>query len=394
MSRTELLREVRMKRFEEVYDRWRRRRITQEEAGSILGVTARTFRRWVARYEAGGLEALRDRRVAGPSPRRAPPEEVAVLEVLYRDGHTGWNVRHFHSEVYVTEQGGTRSYTWVKDRLQEAGLVKRGRRKGSHRERRERKSAAGTMLHQDASTHEWVAGECWDLVVTMDDATGAVHSGFFVEEEGTWSSLRGIRETVEAQGLFDSLYTDRASHYWHTPKAGGKVDKDSPTQFGRAMAELGIGMIPGYSPQARGRSERLFGTLQGRLPQELARARITNMEEANEFLQTFWPRFNSSFAVSPKEPKSRFSPLVPSMKAKLPDILCLKETRTVANDNCVRYCGRTLQIPRQPHRCHYVRAKVEVHRYEDGAMAVFHDGRRLARYNAHGRLEDRAAAAA
>ena len=250
------------------------------------------------------------------------------------------------------------------------------------------------MLHQDASTHEWVAGERWDLVVTMDDATGALHSGFFVEEEGTWWSLRGIRETLEAQGLFDSLYTDRASHYWRTPKAGGKVDKDSPTQFGQAMAELGIGMIPGYSPQARGRSERLFGTLQGRLPQEPARAGITDMEEANQFLQAFWPRFNGSFAVSPKEPKSRCSPLVRSMKARLPDILCLKETRTVANDNCVSYGGRTLQIPRQRRRCHYVPAKVVVHRYEDGAMAVFHDGRRLARYNAHGRLQDRAAAAA
>lgn len=180
------------------------------------GVSTRTFRRWVVRYEAGGTAALKDRRVAEPSHRRAAPEEVAVLEALYRDGHAGWNVRHFHDEVYVGEQGGSRSYTWVKNRLQEAGLVERGRRRGPHRKRRERKPAAGMMLHQDASTHEWVAGERWDLVVTPDDATSEVYSGFFVEEEGTWSSLRGIGETVVAKGLFDSLYTDRGSHYWHT----------------------------------------------------------------------------------------------------------------------------------------------------------------------------------
>ena len=268
-----------------------------------------TIRNWVARYEAGGLAALKDKRVAGPSPRRASPEEVAALEALYRDGCAGWNVLHFYHEVYAGEHGGARSYTWVKSRLQEAGLVRKGRRKGAHRLRRERKPAEGMMLHQDASTHEWAPGQGWDLVVTMDDATSGVYSGFFVEEEGTWSSLRGVAETVKVQGLFDSLYTDRGSHYWHTPQAGGKVDKDKPTQFGRAMGELGIEMIAAYSPQARGRSERLFGTLQGRLPQELARAGITDMDEANEFLKDFWPRFNAAFAVEAVEAKRAFSPV-------------------------------------------------------------------------------------
>ncbi len=208
----------------------------------------------------------------------------------------------------------------------------------------------------------------WDLVVTMDDATGEVHSGFFVAQEGTWSSLRGVRETVEAKGLFDSLYTDRGSHCRHTPK----VDKDSPTRSGRAMAEPGIEMIAAYSPQARGRSERFFGTIQGRLPQEPARAGITDMDAANESLKGFRPRFNAMFAVPPKEAKSVFSPLVRSLKAKLPDILCRKAERTVGNDNCVSYGGRRLQIPPQRHRCHYVRARVQVHEYEDGATAIFH----------------------
>ena len=252
MSRTEMLREARMEAFERVYELWRRKRLTQARAARVLRICERTFRRWVVRYEAGGLGALKDGRREGPSPRRACPEEVAALRALYRDGHEGWNVRHFHEEVYVSEHGGTRSYTWVKNHLQDAGLVKKGRRSGSHRLRRERKPAAGMMLHQDASTHEWAPRRWWDLVVTMDDATSSVCSGFFAAEEGTWSSLRGIGETVEAKGLFDSLYTDRGSHYWHTPKAGGKVAKDKPTQFGRAMAELGIEMIAAYSPQARG----------------------------------------------------------------------------------------------------------------------------------------------
>ena len=250
------------------------------------------------------------------------------------------------------------------------------------------------MLRQDASTHEWVRGESWVLVVTMDDATSDVLSGFFVEEEGTWSSLRGVRETVEARGVFDSLYTDRGSHYWYTPKAGGKVDKDNLTQFGRAMAELGIEMIAGYSPQARGRSERLFGTFPGRLPQELAKAGVTGMDAANEFLRAFWPRFNASFAVAPKDPKRAFAPLLPSMTAKLSDVLCLKAERTVGNDNCVSYKGGRLHIPPQRHRCHYVRAKVSVHEYEDGAMAVVRGTLRLGRYDARGRLLGKAGAAA
>ena len=393
MNRAAMLREVRMESFERVYGFWRQKRIAQAAASRVLGVTDRTFRRWVARYEAEGMAALRDRRL-GCSARRAPPEEVEAVEALYRVSHRDWNVRHFYDAVYVVEGGGTRSYTWVKNRLQEAGLVKKGRRKGPHRERRERKPAAGQMLHQDGSKHQWVPGAWWDLVVTMDDATGEVYAGTFVTGEGTWSSFRGVWEAVAAKGLFDSLYTDRGSHYWHTPEAGGKVDKDNPTQFGRAMAELGIEMIAAYSPQARGRSERLFGTLQGRLPQELARAGITGMDAANEFLKDFWPRFNAAFTAEPKEPESAFSPLVPSMKATLPDILCLKTERTAGNDNCVSYKGRTLQIPPQPHRCHYVRARVMVHEYEDGGVAVFHGTRRLGRYDAKGRLLDRAGAAA
>ena len=307
-----------------------------------------------------------------------------MLETLYAREYAGWNVRHFW-ERYREAHGGARSYTWVKNRLQAAGLVKRGRRRGRHRKWRPRKPVEGLMLHQDASTHGWFGDRKRDLVITMDDATSRIYSGFFVEQEGTWSSFLGVRETIAAKGIFASLYTDRGSHYWYTPKAGGKVDKKQPTQFGRAMKELGIEMIPSYSPQARGRCERCFGTLQGRLPQELAREGIREMAAANEYLRGYWPRFNAVFGVRAEEAGGAFVPL---LEVDLNEILCLKETRTVRNDNCVAYNGKVLQIPPQRHRIHYVRAQVEVREYEDGCLAVFHNQLTLGRYDPDGRLEE------
>ncbi len=284
-----------------------------------------------------------------PLPPWRVPKSVpfsTARSVIFSMAIDSWSVRHFH-ERYVEDHGGRRSYTWVKNRLQGAGLVKRGRRRGRHRLRRPRKPLEGLMVHQDGSTHEWVPGRVWDLIVTSDDATGRVYSGLCVAEEGTWSSFRGVRETVEAKGLFASLYTDRGSHYWHTPKAGEKVDRSRPTQFGRAMGELGIEMIPSYSPQARGRCERLFRTLQGRLPNELAREGIADMGEANEYLGAYWPRFNAAFGV---EAAGEGTAFVPLSDVRLDDILCLREARTVGNDNCVSYRGKRLQIAPQPHR--------------------------------------------
>ena len=276
MRRSEVLQENRKMRFEEVYEGWNEGRLTQEEAARILGVCERSFRRYLCRYEAEGLDGLIDRRLEQASNRRAPVDEVMALVDRYRNRHTGWNVKHFHS--WYKREGGTRSYTWVKNRLQEAKLVPRAKKRGVHRKRRDRSALAGMMIHQDGSTHEWVVGQKWDLIVTMDDATSEHYSMFFVAEEGTASSFRGVREVIEARGLFSSFYSDRGSHYWHTPEADGKVDKANPTQFGRALQHLGIEMIAAYSPEARGRSERAFGTHQGRLPFELAAAGITDME--------------------------------------------------------------------------------------------------------------------
>jgi hypothetical protein len=304
---------------------------------------------------------------------------MALVE-RYRSRHSGWNVKHFHA--WYRKDGGLRSYTWVKSRLQEPGAVERAPGRGKHRKRRERAAWAGMMLHQDASTHEWVAGVKWDLVVTMDDATSEHYSMRFVEQEGTASSVLGVREVIEQRGLFASLYTDRGSHYWHTPEAGGKVDKENLTQFGRAMARLGIEMIPAYSPEARGRSERMFRTHQGRLPQELAAAGIAEMAAANRYLEEVYrPAFNAEFMQPALEEGSAF---VPWIGGDLNDYLCEVYERVVGKDNCVAFEAMALQIPKDRHRMHYVKVQVKVHRYPDGRLALFHGPRCLARYDAQG----------
>lgn len=381
MRRTEWLQETRRMRFEEAYGGWHTRRLTQEEAARLLGVCARTFRRYVDRYEDEGFEGLRDKRLTQSSPRKAPGAEVQDVVARYRDRHQGWNVKHFYA--WYRRDLGSRSYTWVKTALQEAGLVSRGQGKGAHRKKRERSPWPGMMVHQDGSTHEWVPGQRWDLIATMDDATSEHYSMFFVDEEGTQSSFLGVQQTLAAKGLFCSLYTDRGAHYWHTGEAGGQVDKKNLTQFGRAMKQLGIEMIAAYSPQARGRSERAFATHQGRLPKELALAGITDMTQANHYLrEVYQPQHNAEFACPAPEEGSAFVPL---LGVDIAEILCEQYERTVGRDNCVHFERRVLQIPADPHRCHYVKARVRVHRYPDGTLAVFHGPRRLARYDAHGK---------
>lgn len=368
-------------RFEEAYEGWNEGRLTQAEAARILGVCERSFRRYMVSYEADGLDGLIDRRLEQTSNRQAPVDEVMAMTDEYRCRYMGWNVKHFHS--WYQRTGGTRSYTWVKKHLQKAELVPKAEKRGAHRKRRERSALPGMMIHQDGSTHAWVVGQMWDLINTMDDATSEHYSMFFVEEEGTASSFQGVHDVIEARGLFSSFYSDRGSHYWHTPEAGGKVDKDNPTQFGRALRHLGIEMIAAYSPEARGRSERAFGTHQGRLPNELAAAGITDRETANRYLrEVYMPAFNAEFACPAQEDGTAF---VPWIGGNLDDILCEQYERTVGNDNCVRFDGLSLQIPADRHRCHYVKAKVRVHRYADDNLAVFHGPRKLADYNREGK---------
>ena len=370
-------------RWEEAYEGWQVRSLTQEEAARLLGVCERTFRRYIDRYEEEGLDGLMDKRLTEVSHRKAPVDEVLRMEALYRQRYDGWTVAHFF-ERYQDEHKGSRSYTWVKNRLHEAGLVEPGKRRGPHRKRRPRAPLPGLLIHQDGSTHEWVAGEKWDLIVTMDDATSEIYSGFFVDEEGTFSSFQGVKETIEKRGLFSSFYSDRGSHYWVTKDAGGKVDKRQLTQFGRAMSQLGIQMIPAYSPEARGRSERCFRTLQDRLTKGLALAGITTMAEANRFLNNvFWKRFNQKFQVAAREPGTAFVPL---LGTDLDNIMCVQVERVVRKDNCVSYQGKLLQIPEDPLRHHYVKATVRIHEYPQGGFAIFHGPRKLGSYDAEGQL--------
>jgi transposase len=370
-------------RFTEAYGGWQEKRLTQETAAQLLGMCERTFRRYVDRYEEEGADGLFDKRLTQASCRRAPVDEVMRLTDQYRSRYMGWNAKHYYS--WYCRNGGSRSYTWVKSRLQEAGLIRKAKGRGKHRKRRERSPWPGMMLHQDASMHEWVPGVRWDLVVTMDDATNEHYSMFFVHQEGTASSFRGVQEVIEARGLFSSFYTDRGKHYWNMEEAGGKVDKRHPTQFGRAMAALGIEMIAAYSPQARGRSERMFSTHQGRLPRELAAAGITDMEAANSYLkEVYMPAFNAEFAHPAIEEGTAF---VPYAGRDLADVLCEQHERVVGNDNCVSFENKALQIPKDTARFHYVKAMVRVHRYPDGHLAVFHGPRCLVRYDAKGRLK-------
>ena len=385
MDRSTVLQEVRIMRFEDVYGRFQSRGLSCEEAADLLGMSVSGFFRYRCRYDSEGAEGLYDRRLGRASARRAPVDEVARVLDLFETRYWDFTVKHFHDKL-VTEHGLARSYSWTKNTLQAAGKVRKAKRRGAHRRKRPRRPMAGMMLHQDGSRHEWVAGHWWDLIVTLDDATSEIYSAFFVAEEGTMSSFRGLSEVIAGHGLFCAFYTDRGAHYWHTPRAGGKVDKDNPTQVGRALNQLGIEPIAAYSPEARGRSERMFGTLQGRLPQELRVAGVTTMEEANRYLaEVYLAAHNARFAVAPEQPGSAF---VADRAGAWRDILCVHEARKVGNDNCVRYRRLSLQIPPSPIRPHFVGVTVRVHDYPDGTLAVFHGPRRLARYDQHGNLLD------
>lgn len=369
-------------RFENLLDRHERGELSQLEAAEMLGVSERTFRRWRERWREDGEEGLLDRRVGKPSPRRAPESELARARALYEEMYGGFTVKHFHEKL-VKRHGYKLCYTVTRLALHQAGLVRPAKRRGAHRRKRPRRPMAGMLLHQDGSTHAWLQGQApLDLIVTLDDATNEIYSGFLVAQEGTASSFRALAETVGRCGLFCGLYTDRGSHYFHTPEAGGKVSKTQLTQVGRALAELGIEHIAAYSPEARGRSERLFRTLQDRLVKELALAGITEVEAANRFIaEVYLPEHNARFAVAAEQEGSAFVPCAPEQWR---EVLCRHETRQVGNDNTVTWRGRRLQIPPSRLRPHFVRAKVRLHEYPDGAVALFWGPHRLADFASDG----------
>lgn len=392
MRCSEVFEGLRMLKFGSVVGRWRRHELSQVEAAELLGVGERTFRRWCDRYEGGGEAGLLDRRMGRAAANRVPVDRAAEVEALYRTRYTGFTAKHFHEHL-VAHHNFTWGYTWTKVFLQTMGLLAAAPRRGAHRRKRPRRPLAGMMLHQDASRHEWVAGQpACDLVVTLDDATSAIYSAILVPEEGTASTFAGLLETFAAHGLPCSLYTDRGSHYFHTPVVDGKVSKTVVTQVGRALAQLGIEHIAAYSPEARGRSERAFRTLQDRLPKELALAGVTTVDAANTYLRDVYvAAHNARFAVAAEQAGTAF---VPVSGTDLAEVLCHQEGRTVGNDNTVVLHRVRLQIPPSPLRAHYVRATVKVRRYQNGSHAIFHGPRCIGRYDANGTSLDTAAAQA
>jgi len=290
----------RMMKVQDVLLKAMAKKLTWWAAAEILGVTDRTMRRWRQRLETDGYSGLADRRKGKPSAKRVPLATAEEVLRLYQQVYWDLNIRHFHEKLR-DEHGIRLSYTWVQRALQGAGLVARRRKRGPHRRRRPRRPMPGMLLHIDGSKHRWLNDGCWhDLIVILDDASSEIYYAQLVEEESTRTVMAALREVIETKGIFCALYSDRGSHFFLTPKAGEKVDKHRLTQVGRALQELGIKMIPAYSPQARGRSERNFGTWQGRLPQELRLRGITTAERANEFLrQEYVAEFNRRFRVAP-----------------------------------------------------------------------------------------------
>jgi len=386
MVRAEVLQGIREMRFEGLLERHERGELSQVEAAEMLGIGERTFRRWRDRLRDEGPQGLRDRRIGKPSSRRAAAAEIVRMLGLYEASYGDFTVKHFHEQL-VKRHDYKLGYTVTRLALQGAGLVRPAPRRSAHRKKRPRRPLVGMMLHQDGSRHEWLSGQpALDLIVTLDDATSAIYSAFLVEEEGTASSFRGLAETIRRHGLFCELYTDRGSHYFHTPKAGEAVSKTVRTQLGRALAQLGIRHIAAYSPEARGRSERAVRTLQDRLPKELKLAGIATLEAANRWIaESYLPAHNAAFAVAPAETGSAF---VSDRDGRAGEILCLQEERRVGNDNTVKWRGLSLQIPPTPLRAHFVRATVRVHEYPDGRLAIFHGPHRLADYDAAGNPHD------
>ena len=386
--KTKLTEEIFKMRFIDCYGQYQKKKLSCEEAAELLGISISTFYRKRQIYKEDGSDSILDRRVGKLAHNKAADREVEFITRLFENRYKDFSVKHFY-DFAKREHGVKRSYGWVKNKLLETGLVEKSNRGGKHRLRRERKAMEGMMIHQDGSTHRWMPALDYDLdlIATIDDASSKITSCFLVEEEGTFSSFKGIYETVVQEGLFCSFYTDRGSHYFYTPNEGGKVDKDRLTQVGRALKQLGIRHIAAYSPQARGRSERAFGTLQDRLPKELALHNITTIEEANRYIREIYlPRHNEQFSVKPTSNERAFVPWTPVSTA-LEDILCLEEIRTVRHDNTVRYKGLVLQIPKNEYRSQYIKAEIKVHEYLDHQLAIFYGPLCIGRYDANGCLK-------
>lgn len=358
--------------------------ITWTQAAAIIGITTRQMRRVREEWEEGGYEALMDNRRGRFVKKKILAKDIKELCRLKRDVYPDFNVRHFHERA--TEKHGIKiGYTWTLKVLQEAGIVAKAPGRGKHRRRRERRPMRGMLLHIDGSTHEWLAGlPMWDLIVVMDDADGKILFARFVEEEGTISTFVAMEHVLVRWGRFCEFYHDRGSHFGRTAKAGEGPADEQNGQVTRTLKALGIRQIFARSPQARGRSERCYGTIQGRLPQELRVAGIRTYEDANVYLEKhFVPDFNKRFTVEPAQSESAFTKLV-GIDLKL--LLSVQEERVVRNDNTVTFHRTILQIPPNRNRPHYVRCPVTVHQFLDQTLGVSYQNRLLGVYSLQGKV--------
>jgi transposase len=343
------------------------------EAAEIIGVSDRTMRRWRERLEEHGYDGLTDRRKGKQSQRRVPVKTCEEVLGLYQERYFDLSAKHFHEKL-KEEHSIELSYTWVKQALQGAGLVERRRRRGPHRRRRERRPLPGMLLHIDGSQHRWLNDDRWyDLIVILDDATSEIYYAQLVREESTRTVMAALRAVIEQKGVFCALYSDRASHFFVTPKAGESVDKHRLTQVGRALKELSVQMIPAYSPQARGRSERSFGTWQGRLPQELRLAGVTTREDANRFLRDrYIAEFNAKFTTPAAEKGSAFRR---PTRTDLDWIFTVQTERSVAKDNTFTLQNQIWQLDQTRWRYSLAGCTVTIHEHLDDTISV--------RYGAH-----------
>ncbi len=358
------------------------KKISWLEAAEIAGVTDRTIRRMRDRYQEFGYNGLFDQRRGKRSIHRVPIQTAEEVLRLYREVYFDLNIRHFHEKL-VGEHSIELSYTWVQKALQGAGLVAKRHKRGAHRRRRPRRPLPGMLLHIDGSKHQWLNDERWhDLIVILDDATSEIYYAQLVEEESTRTVMAGLREVIENKGLFCALYSDRGSHFFVTMKEGEKVDKHRLRQVGRAMKELGVQMIAAYSPQARGRSERSFGTWQGRLPQELRLAGITTVDAANAFLkERYIGEFNEKFSVAAEEKGTAFRR---TSRSDLNWIFTVQTERVVAKDNTVAIAARSWQIDKTRFRYSLAGCTVTIHEHLDGTISIRYGPHVVGRFEANG----------
>ena len=376
---------VKAMKIQEVILKAASKQISWTDASDIIGVSYRTMKRWKERYQSNGYDGIFDRRMKTPSPKRVPMDELQKILLLYRNQYSGFNVTHFHEKLQKDHEI-TRGYTFVKKALQTAGLVGKSKTRGKHRKKRPRKPLVGMMLHLDGSTHEWIPdlpGTFFDLLVLLDDATGEIYDMELVEEESTLSCMKLLRDCVATHGIFCSLYSDRAGHFFFTPKAGGKVLEGHLTQIGRALTELGIRPIPAYSPQARGRGERVNGTLQGRLPNEFRLRGIKTKAAANRFMkEVYIKEHNKRFAVKAEQHGSAF--VLIQKHLDLDRIFSIKEERTVGHDNTISFERLILQIEPSHLRISFAKCRVTVHQHLDQSLSLTFGPHLLGRYDSYG----------